>query len=209
MPRGQKSPAQRCPKHFLQQVWNEVALLQLQGHPSVMFVCSPGCVCDSHVSLHHADDPPDPGGDVTRRLRGHQVLPVPRHLAPLRPTGRSWAACLLGKLQRFLGLEGWTRGTAGELLLIDDVAFGEFGKAMLCVGMDNFFNWKVPWLINEDFQSRLLLVLLPLRGKSVATSSVQTNLNGIWPIFGSLLAPNLNLRHNQQRNCSFRWLLSL
>lgn len=61
---------------------------------------------------------------------------------------------------------------AGELFLVGVLA-------ILCVGTGYFFNWKVLWLINEDFQKQLQVVPLPLRDKSVATSSMGTNFTGI------------------------------
>lgn len=62
--------------------------------PSWFFPLLPwaGCVCHCNISICHASDPPDPRGHVARGLRRHQVLPVPRPLPALRPTGKS---CLL------------------------------------------------------------------------------------------------------------------
>lgn len=48
-----------------------------------------GGVCHRDVPLRHAADPSDPGGHVARGLRRHQVLPIPRPLPALRPTGKS------------------------------------------------------------------------------------------------------------------------
>ena len=59
---------------------------------SFLILSSPllaGGVCHRDVPLRHASDPANPGGHAARGLRRHQVLPIPRPLPALRPTGKS------------------------------------------------------------------------------------------------------------------------
>lgn len=49
---------------------------------------SAGRVCHSYVSLRHVVGPPDQRSDAAGSLRWHQVLPLPGHFTPVRPSGR-------------------------------------------------------------------------------------------------------------------------
>lgn len=70
--------------------------------------------------------------------------------------------------------------TAGELFLVGVLGLGiGLESHPVCWNRLFFFNWKVLWLINEDFQKQLQVVPLPLRDKSVATSLMGTNFTGI------------------------------